>query len=67
MVDHDLAVGGEVNVKLDPVGAKLPGGEEGRDGVLPGQLSRSTVGEDLGHSTLPPRVWPPWQERSQRR
>ena len=52
MVDDYVAVGGEVDVQLDPVRAQVPRGNERRDGVLPRQLSRSPVGEDLGQDMI---------------
>ena len=46
VVDHEGAVGGAVDVELDPVGALLPGEREGLDGVLPGPARRAPVPED---------------------
>lgn len=41
-----------MHVQLDPVRVEISRGNERRDGVLPGRMAGSPVGEYLGHSVF---------------
>jgi hypothetical protein len=41
-----------VHVQFDPVRAEISRGNERHDGVLPGRMAGSSVGENLGHSVF---------------
>jgi hypothetical protein len=54
MVDDHVAVSSELNVQLDTIRTEIARRDERFDGVLPGHMPRSPVGENLGHGCSSP-------------